>query len=227
MSGAIILARLDSSRFPGKVMKKIQNMRIIEVILRRLFASGFSKDLVCVATTDRVVDDPLVLWAKNRNVNVYRGPVDDVARRCLHCAKNLKWDCFARVNADSPFVPGRLVKQGVDEVACGRADFATNLIPRSYPYGVSVEVVGTEFYEQSLHNANAEDLEHVTAHLYKSLPPKTKKYICPVSNVGGCHLAVDTPEDLKRIDSVMELIRQSPVTADPLILAGYIKGERQ
>ena len=47
----IIQARVASSRLPGKILKKIQNNTIIELIVKRLKKAKLADDIV-VATSD-------------------------------------------------------------------------------------------------------------------------------------------------------------------------------
>ena len=53
---AIIQARMASSRLPGKVLKKIGNKTIIEIIIDRLKRSNLL-DQIIVATSKNNLDD--------------------------------------------------------------------------------------------------------------------------------------------------------------------------
>ena len=60
---AIIQARMGSTRLPGKVMKKIMNKTIIEILLHRLSHSClFSK--IVIATTKNKEDTKLAKLVK-------------------------------------------------------------------------------------------------------------------------------------------------------------------
>ncbi len=106
-TGAVILARLDSNRLPGKTLRPalgrpmlaytIDRVRCVRTPDRRV------PDIV-LATSDRAVDDPLAEFAAECGIGLFRGSVADVAGRVAACAQLREWDAFLRINGDSPFV---------------------------------------------------------------------------------------------------------------------------
>ena len=92
MQAAIILVRLDSSRFPQKALAKINDNMLIEHV-----AKSFSKDNVftpIIATTNRTVDNPLVEIAKKNNIKIFRGEYENISKRVTDCIKeyNIEFD---------------------------------------------------------------------------------------------------------------------------------------
>jgi spore coat polysaccharide biosynthesis protein SpsF len=223
-SGAIIVARMGSQRLPGKALRASLGWPLIEIVARRLLLAGFTRERVVVATTDQPQDRQLADWCESFGLESYRGDECDVAARCLGCAESRGWRAFARINGDSPFVPGRLIHAALAEVEKGRRSFVTNLAPRSFPYGVSVEVVDTAMYHDSLDAMRPDEAEHVTLHLYRALPERHQNLVCEAGDLSSVRLTVDTAADEARINALLARAKTSVLEADPIALA-KLEGE--
>ena len=68
-ASAIILARLSSSRFPGKVLKFLNGMPLLDHLLLRLNKSECFSEIILATSTDSL-DDDLVTWANCRNIKI-------------------------------------------------------------------------------------------------------------------------------------------------------------
>ena len=65
--GAIILSRYDSTRLPGKALRKVKNKTLIEYVLEKaLRISGISG--VCIATSGRKIDEPIAKFCYENDV---------------------------------------------------------------------------------------------------------------------------------------------------------------
>ena len=69
---AIVQARMGSTRFPGKVMKKINGQPLIEILLNRLSKSQ-KIDKLILATSKSNQDDALAHYVDKLGYEVYRG----------------------------------------------------------------------------------------------------------------------------------------------------------
>jgi len=65
---AIIQARLDSLRLPGKVMYKINGIPVIEILYKRLKKSKELDDVI-IATTKRSTN--LINFLKKKKINYF------------------------------------------------------------------------------------------------------------------------------------------------------------
>jgi spore coat polysaccharide biosynthesis protein SpsF (cytidylyltransferase family) len=213
---AVLIARMDSTRLRGKALMEIAGMPLISLVQRRLSQSR-KIHAIALATTDRACDDPLADWAKREGVAVFRGEVDDVGGRVADCAASLGATHFVRVNGDSPFVDAQLIDQGVDIALATGADLVTNLLPRSYPYGVAVEILRLDTYRRALADFKPEEREHVTQHFYRN----TDRYrveSLPVAQQPGLttlRLTIDEPGDVAIIAALAERLDRR------LLLAGH------
>jgi spore coat polysaccharide biosynthesis protein SpsF len=201
--GAILLGRLDSSRLPGKVLADVAGRPLLWYVLTRCQHVHFDK--IVVATSNRALDDPIVKYCQQNDVNVFRGDVLDVAGRVLMCARHYHMDYFARINADSPFVEPSLLQEALKLARLSEYDFITNLQPRSFPYGVSVEVFKVSTFAQGYDQmTNADEHEHVTKYFYDHLDNYRYANIQREGDLSQLRLTIDTPNDLRRFRTLID-----------------------
>ena len=83
---AIVQARLNSSRFPEKVLKKIYNQTIIQIINNKLKNSN-QIDKVVFAIPKNSKEKKLYTHLMKINANIFRGNEKDVLDRYYKAAK--------------------------------------------------------------------------------------------------------------------------------------------
>jgi spore coat polysaccharide biosynthesis protein SpsF (cytidylyltransferase family) len=202
-NGAIILARYDSRRLRGKACIQIAGKRLLEWSITSLFPNPCFD--VVLATTERECDDVLCDIAKGNGIAYFRGDTNDVALRTLMCAKHFKFDTFARVNGDSPFVNKKLLLTGFKKMEKSGYDFVTNLVPRTFPYGVAVEIFNTKMFESVYSKFRSlADKEHVTQYFYQNLSDFKYYSMTHCRDDSKIHLVVDRPEDIAHIEALLE-----------------------
>jgi spore coat polysaccharide biosynthesis protein SpsF (cytidylyltransferase family) len=197
--GAIVLARCDSARLPGKVLLDLGGRSLLGRVLDRLRLVP-ELDCVVVATSDRNVDDPIVEEVvAEPGVEVFRGAIDDVLGRCLAASRAFSLERVVRISADSPFIDPSLIAQ-VIAASSGDVQLATNVAPRTFPPGTSVEVL-TQNALVRLAGAtrNRDDREHVTRYAYAHPDEFVIANVAAADNrYQGVNLTVDEPADLDR-----------------------------
>lgn len=214
--GAIIFCRLDSQRLPGKALRPIQGQPLFELAVQRCRrVSGLAE--IVLATTDRPVDEPLVQAAQERALQVFRGSTEDVAGRALACAQYYNMDYFFRLNGDSPFVDEQLLTLAMQGPDLSQYDLVTNLYPRSFPYGVSVELIRTtslaRAYQQFRDQA---EYEHLTTHFYRHAERfRMQNLACPEGDCSSVRMTIDTAEDWQWLEQIAQ---QAP---RPLVELSY------
>lgn len=210
-TGIIVFARMESKRLPGKSLAPIRGRPLLGHVLDRCRRVRAATPVV-VATTERAADDAIARFARGEGVPVFRGAAEDVAARALACARAYRMDRFVRISADSPFIDPALVDEAVRRHEAGGWDVVTDVFPRTYPPGVSVEVIATETLARVLERtSDPADREHVTRYVYGH-PHEFR--IC---NMGddparylGVTLTVDTPDDLARTEWMMAEAARPP-----------------
>ena len=112
--GAIIGARMSSSRLPGKVLRPVRGRPVLQYLLERVDrADGL--DRVAVATSVHASDDPILGFCRGCPVACVRGALDNVAQRLADAAWSLELDAFVRLTADSPLIDSALISRAVAE----------------------------------------------------------------------------------------------------------------
>ncbi|MEQ9491119.1 MAG: NTP transferase domain-containing protein [Alphaproteobacteria bacterium] len=209
----IVLARLNSRRLPGKGLMDLGGKPLLHLTLERLRRCKTVTRII-LATSNSDVDDPLEDFAKNEGIEVFRGDPDDVAGRCLACAKANRLDWFIRICGDSPFIDPAVVDQVANLYVDDGVEIATNVLKRSYPVGCSAEAVDTAALSRLC--ATTRDmryLEHVTAFFYENPDIfMISSLEAPDDRYENVSIAVDTEQDYVRTKWVYDHL-SDPVTA--------------
>jgi spore coat polysaccharide biosynthesis protein SpsF len=210
--GAIVQARMSSRRLPGKVMRPLHGRPMLAWTLGRLARAARLEGLV-VATSAGADDDPVAALCRDLGVPCVRGPLDDVAARFALALEATGWSAFARVSGDSPFIDPAIVDRAVDRFRAGAADVVTNVRPRTFPPGQSVEVVAADgFARMCADPLDAEEREHVTPRLYRRPDLFRIENLAADPPYPPLHMAVDTPEDWARAEACAARLTRSPWT---------------
>lgn len=163
----MVAARMGSSRLPGKVLCDLAGKPALAWLIERL-GKASELDSVVLATSTEPSDDPIAALGTELGLEVHRGELHDLAMRVLAAAEANSLDALVRVNGDSPLLDQRLVDQGVVMMRSDDLDLVSNVRPRTYPPGQSVEVVRTGILRlavELMHECS--DREHVTSWLYR------------------------------------------------------------
>ncbi|WP_051960211.1 cytidylyltransferase domain-containing protein [Sphingobacterium sp. ML3W] len=170
MIGIIIQARLGSTRFPKKILKKFGSETILSFLINRLLVLNIP---IVVATTDNIVDDELCEYLILNNISFYRGSEDNVLQRFIETANSYDFDKIIRICSDSPFID---VDKMIDLIKTSEnIDF--DYLSYSYQslptvlchFGVFTEIVKRSALIKLNDTYNLPDYcEHVTFGLYKN-----------------------------------------------------------
>lgn len=197
--GCIVLARFSSSRLPGKALRPLQGKALLHRVYDAL-APYFEPSQIVVATSDEPSDTPIVEYCRQQGITYYRGSLDNVAQRFADCANAHRMDYAFRINGDNLFVEiTSLLDMKLAVAEDSSLDFLSNVEGRTYPYGMSVELVKTSFYQSVLHRIgrDARYREHVTLYLYDHPAEGRRLYFYneKYPEAQAIPLAIDTPKD--------------------------------
>jgi spore coat polysaccharide biosynthesis protein SpsF (cytidylyltransferase family) len=215
---AVVLARLDSSRLPRKVLRVVAGRALIDYVFAA--CRGADVDVIVLATTDRIVDDQLAAHATTAGVRVFRGGVDDVAGRFLGALESVGADAAIRVNGDSPLHRSTLLAEGVASWRTEPIDVVTNVPGRTWPFGFSVEVVAAQAMRRACETMTSPaHREHVTKRFYDNDGFHLRQLQPGPEGGAGLQLAVDDADDLARFAWIVEQAgeRLSALTPTELI----------
>ncbi len=195
----IIQARSNSKRFKNKVLCLIYGVPIIQHVVDRVKRSKRIKKLI-VSSSLKKNDDNLISYLKKNRIKFFRGDLENVAMRLYKTAKINKAKSFVRVSGDSPLIDPRLIDKAIKISRKEKEyDIITNVFPRTFPKGQSVEVIKTSILKKYSKNFSKLDKEHVTKYFYDN----SNYFIIKNFRFNGKNkimkLSIDTKKDLKDI----------------------------
>lgn len=194
--GVVILCRYNSSRLYGKVLKSIGNKVVLQHIIDQVKSVT---PHYTVATSKEASDLPIANYCKDNNIPCFRGDLDNVSKRFLEAAQSLELDYAIRINGDNFFVNTEVLRHFVTSTHTDY-DFCSNVKGRTFPYGMSVEMVRTSFYKTYMPTFAESEIEHVTLHFYNNEAIGKRYYVYneKYPKASGLKLAIDTQEDFDR-----------------------------
>lgn len=202
---------MTSTRLPGKVLKKINNITSLEILFSRLNKSKYIEEII-VATTTNQDDDAIVEIAKLNNINYYRGSEDDVLGRLANSLKDKVEEYVIQLTGDNPIIDPLIIDYMVEYYKKNDYDFITNnglmnLDNHLVPLGMDISI----FKRQDLINISYttkdnEDREHPTLYFYRKGKEKFKIKNVPIPknwvNKNNYRLTLDTEEDFYVISKI-------------------------
>ena len=208
-----VQARMSSRRFPGKVLAPLAGRPMIDHVLERC-SQVFGRDRIVLATSRDASDDALAAHAQRQAASVFRGDLKDVFGRFQQCLAAHPCEWFVRISADSPLIDPRLIAC-VAERRRPDLDLVTNVQPRTFPAGQSVEVVNARrFAAMDAAALSAEEREHVTLVFYRHADRyRVRNVASRDPQLARQHLAVDTRDELRAVEALLAS-GQVPVFAE-------------
>jgi len=197
---AVIPARMDSSRLPGKALRPILGEPMLGRLIERVRRSE-SLDDVLIATTTLSPDDALEALADELGVKCFRGDPDDVLGRIHGAVEAHGIDQVVELMGDSPLVHSALLDETVALYERGSYDYVTSRTAtvhvgegapeHGFPVGLWVQVFDADFLARC--HAEASDpffREHSTSFMFKHPDRWSIGYFDPT----GPWSALDRPE---------------------------------
>lgn len=204
---AIIQARFDSRRLPGKVLMKIGNKSILEHIISFLKMSNLINEII-IATTTLPSDKIIVQLTTKLGIKSFCGSSENVLERFFYCATENNADLIIRITADDPLIDYKIIDQIILSVLKNNYDYASNVLNPFLPVGfTSCEVFTYDILKKLFETKNDKDSkEHVTSDIRKHPELYSVEEILPLSNLArpNWRLTIDYPEDLELINSIFE-----------------------
>ena len=153
-----------------------------------------------VSTSLEKSDNKFTKYLKKKKISFYRGSLNNVALRLYKTAKKNNSKYFVRISGDSPLFDFRILDKAINiKNKYKNIDIVTNVFPRTYPKGQSVEIIKTKILEENLIDFDKSDKEHVTTYFYKNSANFKIKNFINNSKKNHIKLSIDTIGDLKRI----------------------------
>jgi spore coat polysaccharide biosynthesis protein SpsF len=201
--GIVVQGRMSSRRLPGKVLMRIGSKTLLQQLIEGC-RQVTDVDGLCVATSDHPSDDPIVRHCTELRVDCHRGPLEDVAARFVEAATANAFDAVVRISADSPLIDPQLIQHLIRGYRQSEdCDLATNVLRRTYPSGMSVEVIRAETLGRAHPMMDAAEREHVTTFFYAHRDQYRIVSVERDHPLVGSKFSVDTWDDFKRISALV------------------------
>lgn len=199
---AIIQARMGSSRLPGKVLMELAGETVLARVVDRLRRSR-EIDTIVVATTNATADEVIVSECGRLQVSCFRGSEQDVLDRYYQAAHANAADVVVRVTSDCPLIDPKLVDDTVIIFRDQKADYASNVFPRTYPRGLDTEVFTVAALDRAWSEAREpHQREHVTPYLYENPQMFRQASMKGAADYSHYRWTLDTREDLELLRTV-------------------------
>lgn len=200
----IVQARMGSTRLPGKVLLPLGDETVLARVIHAARAAERLDDVV-VATTIEPDDDAVVAECQRLGVACYRGPVDDVLGRFLGALAERPANAVVRFTADCPLLDPAIVALTADTYRTGDGlDYVSTALVRTLPRGMDVEIVRATTLRSISTLASSHDRTHVTSYIYSHPDDFALLGLDFAPSRADLRLTLDTPEDLRLIERVVD-----------------------
>ena len=199
---AIVQARMESSRLPNKVLMDLGGATVLDRVLNRLRRCHLIGNVV-VATTTEPTDNVIVEHCESGGIGVFRGSEQDVLDRYYQAATHASADVIVRITSDCPLIDPEVSDATIQELLDQRADYASNVLERTYPRGLDTEVMTYKALERAWREAQKPyQREHVTPYLYENPRKFTLHGIKSDVDCSHHRWTLDTAEDLHLLRAI-------------------------
>ena len=200
---AIVQARINSIRLPGKVMKLIDGVPIIEILLRRLNRSKLIDQIILATSTERK-NELLVNKVQQLGFAFSQGSEFDVLDRYIKAANQYNADAIVRITGDCPLVDPTLVDECIRKFKEKKVDYLSNVVPPTFPDGLDIEVIKYSALKKAAKEATKiSHREHVTLYIKESDIFSKYNYLND-EDLSALRWTIDEPEDFDVISNVFK-----------------------
>lgn len=221
--GAVIEARMNSSRLPGKVLLKINGKAVIHLMVNRLKRIKKVNKIV-VATTTNKKDDELCNYLRKHKIEYFRGSENDVLGRVYETAKLYKFKNIFHATGDCPLIDPEISSQMISMFFNNKFTVLFNSNIPSYPIGMDASVFS--FKSLKLANKLAKKKyyrEHSTLFFRKKSYFKKCNLFAPQNlNYPKLRLILDEKEDFKLISKIFKKFKKTEQTFSCLEIVNYL-----
>ena len=189
---------MSSKRLPGKTLKLIKGKTILERVIESLRKSKNIRKII-VATSNHFSDVKIVNFCKKNKILFTTGSLNNVALRFKQTLKKFPCKSFIRISADSPLMDYKIIDKMIELSKKKRFDIFTNVFPRTFPKGLSVEIIKTNLFLNYYKHFNKSQKEHVSTFFYEKFEMFKIINFKSHKNLSNINLSIDTKKDFQRI----------------------------
>ncbi len=140
---AIIQARMDSERLPGKILYPLEkeSKPVLVHLIERVQRAKRVDDILIVTTQDKA-DQIIGEYARKYNCDIWYGKSEFVLDNILKAGAHYKIEGIVDVTADCPLIDPEHIDGMVKffNANYSRYSYVSNVINRSYPRGFDIQI---------------------------------------------------------------------------------------
>lgn len=194
--GCIIQARLNSKRFPYKILKPIyKKYNALDYVINRLkMSKKINKIIIAYPKTKK--NDLILKKFRKYKINFFQGSEKNVLDRYFKAAEKFNLQHIIRITSDCPFVDPKLIDKLIKKFFKLNLDYLCNTNPPTFPDGFDVEIFNFKSLKYCKNNAKLKyDLEHVTPFIRRSKKIIKGNYKL-IKDYSKLRSTLDYPDDL-------------------------------
>lgn len=202
---AIVQARMSSSRLPGKVLRPLGSKPVLDWVIDAIEKSNTIQKII-LATSEDDSDDEIETYARDRNIECFRGSLDDVLGRFIgaveaHCPDS---DAVVRITADCPLLDARIVDMVAGAwLQAPWVDYISTAITRCMPRGMDAEIISTSALRKINELATEFHRVHVTSYAYTHPEEFSVFGVQSAKDYSHLRVTLDTQEDYELLQAVV------------------------
>jgi len=217
MNGCIIQARTASTRFPKKILNKIDEMHTVLEFLIKQLKNSRKIDKIVIATTCSNDDEKIIELCKQLDLDFFQGDENDLVDRYYKCAKKFNFENIIRITSDCPLMDPYLVDEGIDKFLEEGCDYLTNSTG-SFPHGVDFSIFKFSVLEKTWKNAHLlSEKEHIIPYMEKNESNFNTIFIKNDSDHSKFRITLDWPDDLELLRTIVSRIDNRPILIQDVV----------
>tara|TARA_B100001093_G_scaffold518265_1_gene602519 strand:+ start:1018 stop:1785 length:768 start_codon:yes stop_codon:yes gene_type:complete len=225
--GIIIQARLNSKRFPKKILKRLDGKNtVLEFQISRI-SKVFDKKNIFVATTLNKEDIKICRISKKNHIRFFKGSEKNVIKRYIDCAKKFKIKTIIRVTSDCPLVDPKLIKKMLNKFSKIKCDYFSNTYPlkdSTFPDGTDIEIFKLESLIKAYNIIkDKNDREHVTTFFWKKRNIFNCKMYKLSKNLSDFRFCIDYKDDLILMKKIIKHLKEKNLFGNVIDITNFLK----
>lgn len=203
----LVQARLTSKRLPNKVLLKIKNKTLLEIMYSRLkFSKKFSKIIFIIPNNKK--NNKLFFYLRKKKIPVERGHHLDVMKRYYQIAKKNSIDHIMRLTADCPLIDYKICEKILNIYKKKKSDLV--FTGKTFADGLDCEIFNYKSLSYAINNFKRSKIEkeHVTIFFKKRKKIFKILEVNQKPNHKSYRITIDYPSDFKLIKEIINKFSQ-------------------
>jgi spore coat polysaccharide biosynthesis protein SpsF len=207
--GIVIQCRLNSKRFPKKILKPVfKKKSILEFLINRLTKVFPSKKIIIASAENH---PKIIEISKKNKTNLFVGSEKNVLKRYYDAANKYKLKYIIRLTSDCPLIDPKTIMDMIKEFKKHNIDYIANTLPpknNMWPDGSDVEILTMKCLTRVYREAKKkEDKEHVTNFIWKNQKKFKTKVFKINKDYSNFKFSVDYKDDLEVVKKILKVLK--------------------